>query len=98
MAYCIFFYYYMILNFKRKKKRGITLKIKGTKIISPLKIQRQTSFGTGRGNSIMSCFYCTDSSNLVTYFSVLSKKTAAFPLLGYDVRIYVYIKPQKLMN
>lgn len=30
----------MILNFTRKKKHGITLKIKGTKIISPPKIQR----------------------------------------------------------
>lgn len=38
----------MILNSSKKKKDGITLKIKGAKITSRLKIEKQTSFETSR--------------------------------------------------
>lgn len=93
----IYIYGYSI-NLKRKKKHRMPLKIKGTKIISPLPIQKQTSFGTGRGNVMRSCSYNTGSSHVVMYFSLLSKKiAAAFPLLEY-VRMYVYLKPLKRMN
>lgn len=67
----------MILNFKRKRKHGIALKIKGTKIISPQN-SKTNILWSWRGNIIMSCFYSTNSFNLVTCLSLLPKKIAAF--------------------
>ena len=79
----------MNLNFNRKKRHGMTLKIKGTKVILPLKIQRQTSLRNWQREKYTSCFYDAGSSNLVTNFIVSWRKTAGFPLIEYGVRIYV---------
>lgn len=46
----------MILNCNRKKRHGMTLKIKGTKVICLLKFKDKHPFGIGRGKNIQVVF------------------------------------------
>ena len=46
----------MILNFNRKKRHGMTLKIKGTKVICLLKFKDKHPFGIGSGKNTGAVF------------------------------------------